>query len=179
MFKYGEAKAWKAAVEELNEEADALLKEVAAAINEIGDGCEGVMVESLVDVARGLTNRFTELVNSLGKLVAALGEVIMNFLNMISQRAQQKSSQIWSQRPLTLPEKIVEFLSVRVDNPNGQKILQIKMEDLASIIGETRINVSRTLNSFRERGIIELRRKEIIIPSFRKFIEATNEPATP
>lgn len=104
---------------------------------------------------------------------------IMNFLNMISQRAQQKSSQIWSQRPLTLPEKIVEFLSVRVDNPNGQKILQIKMEDLASIIGETRINVSRTLNSFRERGIIELRRKEIIIPSFRKFIEATNEPATP
>lgn len=82
MFKYGEAKAWKAAVEELNEEADALLKEVAAAINEIGDGCEGVMVESLVDVARGLTNRFTELVTSLGKLVEALGEVIMNFLNM-------------------------------------------------------------------------------------------------
>ena len=82
MFKYGEAKAWKQAVEELNEEADALLKEVAAAINEIGDGCEGVMVESLVDVARGLTNRFTELVNSLGKMVAALGEVIMNFLNM-------------------------------------------------------------------------------------------------
>jgi uncharacterized protein YukE len=82
MFKYGEAKAWKQAVEELNEEADALLKEVAAAINEIGDGCEGVMVESLVDVARGLTNRFTELVTSLGKLVEALGEVIMNFLNM-------------------------------------------------------------------------------------------------
>ena len=81
MFKYGEAKAWKAAVEELNEEADALLKEVAAAINEIGDGCEGVMVESLVNVARGLANKFIELVKSLWDLVAALGEFIQNFLN--------------------------------------------------------------------------------------------------
>ena len=35
MFKYGEAKAWKQAVEELNEEADALLKEVAAAIAQL------------------------------------------------------------------------------------------------------------------------------------------------
>lgn len=81
MFKYGEAKAWKQAVEELNEEADALLKEVAAAINEIGDGCEGVMVESLVNVARGLAQKFGELVKSLCTLVEALGEVISNFLS--------------------------------------------------------------------------------------------------
>lgn len=81
MFKYGEAKAWKQAVADLNDEADALLKEVAAAINEIGDGCEGVMVESLVNVARGLAQRFGELVASLAKLVEALGEVIANFMN--------------------------------------------------------------------------------------------------
>jgi CRP-like cAMP-binding protein len=104
---------------------------------------------------------------------------LMNILNQISQRAQQKSAQIWGQRPLTLPEKIIEFLVVRVDNIEGCKILQTKMEDLAAIIGETRINVSRTLNAFREKGVIELRRKEIIIPSFKDFIETKEAIATP
>lgn len=82
VFKYGEARAWKDSVEELNEEAEALLKEVAAAINEIGDGCEGVMVESLVNVARGLHEKFVSLVESLKNLVTAILDVIQNFLSM-------------------------------------------------------------------------------------------------
>ncbi|MBR6805039.1 MAG: winged helix-turn-helix domain-containing protein, partial [Bacteroidaceae bacterium] len=33
----------------------------------------------------------------------------------------------------------------------------------------TRINVSRTLNGFQQKGLVELRRKEIIIPSLKKL----------
>ena len=40
---------------------------------------------------------------------------------------------------------------------------------LAGILGETRINVSRVLNGFQQQGLVELRRKEIVVPSLRKL----------
>lgn len=101
---------------------------------------------------------------------------LMNLLNLISQRAQQKNNQIWSQRQLCLSDRIIEFISIRTESQSGYKILQIKMEVLAAILGETRINVSRILNTFQQKGIIELRRKEIHIPDFKKFIKEKNNP---
>ena len=97
---------------------------------------------------------------------------LMNLLNLLSQRAQQKNSQIWNQRPMTLPDKIIEFIAIRAEQQEGSKTLMIKMEDLAAQLGETRINISRTLNLFQQKGIVELTRKEIHIPSFKKFLEA-------
>lgn len=96
---------------------------------------------------------------------------LINFLNLISQRAQQKNNQIWKQRPLSLHDKIIEFVAVRSESVEGSKTLQIKMDDLAAILGETRINISRALNAFQKKGLVELRRKEIYIPSFKNFIE--------
>ena len=92
---------------------------------------------------------------------------LMNMMNLLCQRAQLKTSQIWNARQLPLPEKIVEFIAVRSESQEGCKTLQIKMDDLADILGETRINVSRALNLLQENKLIELRRKEIHIPSFK------------
>lgn len=45
------------------------------------------------------------------------------------------------------------------------------MEDLATLIDDTRINVSKVLNKFQEEGLIQLKRKEIHIPALEKLIE--------
>lgn len=94
---------------------------------------------------------------------------LMNILNLISQRAQQKTAQIWNRREESIAGKILDFVYTRTEQPDGCKTIQIKMEDLAAILGETRINISRTLNRFQQSGIVELRRKEIIIPSMKKL----------
>ena len=55
--------------------------------------------------------------------------------------------------------------------PEGKKIFKIKMEDLASLIDETRINVSKVLNDLQEQGLVQLSRKEISIPALEKLTE--------
>ena len=44
------------------------------------------------------------------------------------------------------------------------------MEDLASLIDDTRINVSRALNELQEKGVLVLSRKKIIINDFAQLI---------
>ncbi len=92
---------------------------------------------------------------------------MMNIMNMLCQRVQLKNSQIWNTRRMPLTEKIIEFIAVRSEQQEGCKTLQIKMDDLADILDETRINVSSALNRLQKEGLIELRRKEIHIPSFK------------
>ena len=60
---------------------------------------------------------------------------------------------------------------LRSMKPEGKKILKIKMEDLASLIDETRINVSKVLNDLQEQGLVQLSRKEIYIPALEKLTE--------
>ena len=60
---------------------------------------------------------------------------------------------------------------LRSVKPEGEKILKIKMEDLANLIDETRINVSKVLNDLQEQGLVQLSRKEISIPALEKLTE--------
>ena len=50
------------------------------------------------------------------------------------------------------------------------KILKIKMEELAQVVNDTRMGVSRALNSMQEKGLLELRRGEIMIPDAEKLL---------
>ena len=69
----------------------------------------------------------------------------------------------------SLNEKFVYFLLDRCLKPQGDKVLNITMEDLARIVNETRINVSRMLNDMHQQGLIQLKRKEIYIPALEKL----------
>ena len=42
--------------------------------------------------------------------------------------------------------------------------MKIKMDDFARCVDDTRLNVSKVLNSLQEQKLLELHRKEIIIP---------------
>ena len=44
------------------------------------------------------------------------------------------------------------------------------MEDLAELIDDTRINVSKVLNELQQQELIELSRKKIIIPDLNRLV---------
>ena len=95
----------------------------------------------------------------------------LNYLNLLSNRAQVNHRRLWNTHIGSLDEKLANFFSLRCIKPEGVKILQIGMEELAELINETRINVSRKLNDLKEKGIIQLKRKEIFIPELTDFLK--------
>ena len=95
----------------------------------------------------------------------------INFLNLISHRAQMQSHAIWNYTPQSIKGRIAQFIGMRCNDIKGAKRVCIKMERLASILCETRLNVSKALNELQDEGYIELRRKEIIIPSLKRLLE--------
>lgn len=99
----------------------------------------------------------------------------INFLNLISRRAQMQSYAIWHYTPSSIKGRIVQFIGMRCNSIKGEKSVQIKMERLAGILCETRLNVSKALNEMQDEGYIELHRKEIIVPSLKKMIKEITE----
>ena len=95
----------------------------------------------------------------------------INYLNILSSRAQSINRKLWQTHIGTLREKFVNFLLMRCQRAEGEKTLQITMEDLATFINETRINVSRLLNEMQKKELIQLKRKEIFIPALEKLTE--------
>lgn len=95
----------------------------------------------------------------------------LNYLNILSNRSQVAYDKLWNNRIGSIQDKIVNFLLLRTMKPEGEKVLKIKMEDLAELIDETRINVSKVLNDLQEKRLVQLSRKEIAIPSLEKLME--------
>lgn len=88
----------------------------------------------------------------------------LNILNLLSNRAQAVQERTWNAHGRDIYEKINNFLLLRCQRPTGSKTLRIRMEDLAALIGETRINVSKVLNEYQLKGLAKLSRKAILIP---------------
>lgn len=81
IFKYNEARAWKSEVDALVQETEAVLHQVDTCVAAIGDGCEGAIVQELVQTAQQMSDKFSTLISAMGELVAALGEVIKAFID--------------------------------------------------------------------------------------------------
>ena len=94
----------------------------------------------------------------------------LNFLNILSNRAQTANQKLWNAYVGSLNEKVIRFIALRRQNPiGGEKMLKITMEDWANLIDETRINLSRLLNELQDKGLIQLKRREFFIPDFEKL----------
>lgn len=88
----------------------------------------------------------------------------LNYINIICNRAQTQQRRLWSTYGGDLQERIVSFIASRAEHPSGEKSLKIKMEELARIVNDTRLNVSKVLNSLQDKGLMELHRGEIVVP---------------
>ena len=93
----------------------------------------------------------------------------INLLNLISRKIQITNDAIWNKMPCSIEGSIVRFIALRSELSGGEKWIYIKMEDLADMLQETRLNISKALNNMQEQGLVTLSRKEIYIPSFNKL----------
>lgn len=94
----------------------------------------------------------------------------LNYMNMVSNRAQILHSRLWEKPSQDLKEKIIQFFLLHCEKLQGEKIFKVKMDDLARYMDSTRLNTSRTLNELQDNGLIELRRKEILIPEVQNLL---------
>ena len=98
----------------------------------------------------------------------------LNFSNIICTRAHYLYQRIWDDMTGDLTTRFVQFLLQRSSRPAGYKLLRIKMEDLAVLLGDRRINVSRMLNTLQGEGLVSLKRKEIEILALEKLLQYLN-----
>ena len=94
----------------------------------------------------------------------------LNYINIVSNRAQTLRRRLWTPNNGDVGERIARFIANRVERPYGEKLLKIKMEDLARIVNDTRLNVSHALNAMQDKGLVELHRGEIAVPHLEDLI---------
>ncbi|WP_417127393.1 Crp/Fnr family transcriptional regulator, partial [Phocaeicola sp.] len=99
----------------------------------------------------------------------------LNYMNMLSNRSQVIYNKLWNAHIGKTRDKIINFLLLRCMTPYGAKKLSIRMEDLARLIDDTRINVSNVLNDLQNRGLIQLGRRTFSIPELREVVLLLNK----
>ena len=87
----------------------------------------------------------------------------INLLNILCSKVENLHERLWSIAPHDLEGRMVLFVQSLCATPQGTKVLRCKMEDLAALLDETRLNVSRILNKWCGEGLIEMHRKEFVI----------------
>lgn len=95
--------------------------------------------------------------------------VKINLMNIICNRYQQTLKSLCDDSDKTVTSKIVKFINTYASVPKGEKVLNIKMTDMADYLQETRLNVSKALRGMEQKGFVQLSREEIRIPSLEEL----------
>lgn len=93
----------------------------------------------------------------------------LNYMNILSNRSQMYLQKLWMFSYGSIEQRFFNLIFSLSEKPIGKKILKINMNQLGKIINTTRLNVSHTLNELQSRGLIKLRRGEIIIPEIEQL----------
>lgn len=94
----------------------------------------------------------------------------INYLNLLSTRAQLSSRLLWRNVSMDLRSRFVQFLSARCLRPAGRKELQMGMVPLAEELLTTRLKVSRMLNDLADQNLLELHREKIVVPNMERLL---------
>lgn len=92
-----------------------------------------------------------------------------NFINYLSNQTSKGISKSKFHLSSDIELRVAMFIRSNCMFDRGEKILRIKMEDLADLIDETRLNVSKVLNKWDSIGLIEQKRQNIHIPDIEKL----------
>ena len=93
----------------------------------------------------------------------------LNYLNIVSSQLQLLNKSTWGYTPDNVEARISNFIRTHLKRLQGSKSLKIKMEDLATIVNDTRNGVSKALNNMQDKGLLELHRGGIVIPAAEKL----------
>ena len=87
----------------------------------------------------------------------------INLLNMLGSRVENQHTRLWNIGEQELEGRVARFIRSLCTTPQGDKVLNVKMDDLARLLDATRLNVSRILNKWQAEGLITMRRKEFVV----------------
>ena len=102
-------------------------------------------------------------------LISKYEIVRTNFLSMICNKLQYANTTLRDGFPSTTLDKLKSFIKNNKICHDGRTNIKIKMNQLASLISDTRLNVSKTLNILQSRDVIELYRGGFLIKNDRLF----------
>lgn len=94
----------------------------------------------------------------------------INYLNLLSTRAQLSSRLLWRNVSVDLRSRFVQFVSSRCLRPAGRKEMKIGMVALANELLTTRLKVSKMLNELERQELVELRREKVIVPNLERLL---------
>ena len=94
----------------------------------------------------------------------------INLLNIICRKTQQTRERIWNYNSTKIPGRIVQFIANHCETQKGEKHISIKMERLAALLCETRLNISKALNEMQDAGHLTLHRGVITIHAIEKTL---------
>ena len=97
------------------------------------------------------------------KLLMRNDMILVNFLNMISNRSQFLSEKIKFLNFKTIKGKLAHYILQKAENDKSSIILDMTQNDLADFFGVARPSVSRALGELEEEGFIEASGKNIRI----------------
>lgn len=92
-----------------------------------------------------------------------------NFINYLSNQTCKSRQRCQFNFPSDIEQKIASFIRSYCFIEGGEKMLRIKMDTLAELIDETRLNVSVILNKWGASGLIEIKRQKIFIPDIDRL----------
>ena len=95
----------------------------------------------------------------------------INLLNIICRKTQQTRERIWNYNSTKIPGRIVQFIANHCETQKGEKQISIKMERLAALLCETRLNISKALNEMQDAGHLTLHRGGITIHAIDKTLK--------
>ncbi len=86
----------------------------------------------------------------------------INLLGRMAARLERQNRAARECMTHTVEEQIMRFVGSIQLNAGSRKLLIIKMDTLAGIVRETRLNVSRALHRMQDEGKIRLKRERIL-----------------
>ncbi len=89
----------------------------------------------------------------------------INLINLLAAGVQKAEDRNWLSGHISLRMRIARFFTLHCLRPAGEKIIRIKMKDLAEEINDSRLNVSFELNKLQDEGLVMLSREKIHIPA--------------
>jgi len=97
------------------------------------------------------------------KLLMKNDKILINFLDMISNRSQFLSEKIKFLNFKTIKGKLAQFILQRAGDNTSEIVLKMTQNDLADFFGVARPSVARALGEMEEEGLIEAKGKNIKI----------------
>lgn len=111
---------------------------------------------------------------NLLRLLMKQDRILINFLNMISNRSQFLSEKIMFLSFKTIKGKLAQFILERTGKDRSDVELELTRNDIADFFGVARPSVSRALKNMEDEGLIEVHGKNIKITD-RKRLSEINE----